>query len=95
MSCASTAAARTGCRRGLPTPTTASDPHIVATGAVEEHVPPSAGRMLRPRSPSVRMGETIDLAPAPRHGEHTDQVLEELGFDTRQVAELREAGVIR
>jgi crotonobetainyl-CoA:carnitine CoA-transferase CaiB-like acyl-CoA transferase len=41
------------------------------------------------------MGEAIDLAPAPAHGEHTDRLLGEIGFDTRQIAELRSARVVR
>jgi hypothetical protein len=39
------------------------------------------------------MGEAIDLAPA--HGEHTDRLLGEIGFDTRQIAALRSARVVR
>lgn len=33
--------------------------------------------------------------PGPKLGEHTDQILAELGFDSGQVAELRDNGVIR
>ena len=71
------------------------DPQVVATGAVEVHHHPAAGRLLRPRAPAERMGEAVDLGPAPMHGEHTDSVLEDLGFDIGEVARLREAGVVR
>jgi crotonobetainyl-CoA:carnitine CoA-transferase CaiB-like acyl-CoA transferase len=44
----------------------------------------------------VKLGETpgrIDSAP-PAFGEHTDQVLEELGYDKEKIARLRREGVV-
>ncbi len=73
----------------------ADDPQIAATGVIEERTHPAAGTYLRPRSPVVRMGEEIDLPPAPRHGEHTAAVLRELGHDNAEIERLREHGVIR
>jgi crotonobetainyl-CoA:carnitine CoA-transferase CaiB-like acyl-CoA transferase len=73
----------------------AGDPQITGTGAVEEHDHPAAGRMLRPRSPVHRMGETIDLGPAPAHGEHTGEILRELDIDAVEFTQLRESGVVR
>jgi crotonobetainyl-CoA:carnitine CoA-transferase CaiB-like acyl-CoA transferase len=32
--------------------------------------------------------------PPPRMGEHTDEILAELGYDRERIAELRRAGVI-
>ena len=72
-----------------------NDPHISDTEAVETHDHPAAGRMLRPRSPVHRMGETIDLTPAPAHGEHTGELLRELGMDAEKITRLRESGVVR
>jgi crotonobetainyl-CoA:carnitine CoA-transferase CaiB-like acyl-CoA transferase len=71
------------------------DPQVVETGMLEEHRHPAAGRMLRPRSPVHRMGESLDLAPAPAHGEHTAELLAELGFAADRIDKLRDAGVIR
>ena len=71
------------------------DPQVVATDMIEEIEHPVAGRMLRPRSPVHRMGESLDLPPAPTHGQHTDEVLAELGLDGAAIAALREAGAIR
>jgi crotonobetainyl-CoA:carnitine CoA-transferase CaiB-like acyl-CoA transferase len=37
----------------------------------------------------------VELArPAPMHAQHTDEVLEELGYDTARRAALRERGAI-
>jgi crotonobetainyl-CoA:carnitine CoA-transferase CaiB-like acyl-CoA transferase len=71
------------------------DPQLAATGAIEEALHPSAGRLLRPRSPAIRMGETIYLSPAPAHAEHTDEILAELGFNAEQLTQLRTSRVIR
>jgi crotonobetainyl-CoA:carnitine CoA-transferase CaiB-like acyl-CoA transferase len=73
----------------------AGDPQVSATGAIEECAHPVAGLLLRPRSPANRMGEAIDLSPAPTLGEHTDDILTELGFDSEQLAQHRSSGVIR
>ena len=44
----------------------------------------------------VRLGELArkPLHPAPRLGEHTDEVLQEIGFATQEIARLRELEVV-
>ena len=52
---------------------------------------------VRYLAPPIRFEKTpasIDRH-APRLGEHTDEVLEELGVDADGIARLRESGVIR
>lgn len=44
--------------------------------------------------PATIEGMELKLDPIPRVGEHTDAILEELGYDARAIAELREDGVV-
>lgn len=56
---------------------------------------PAAGPGLLPASPLAFEGEAPDFSrPAPRAGEHTEEVLAELGYGAGEVARLREAGAI-
>jgi crotonobetainyl-CoA:carnitine CoA-transferase CaiB-like acyl-CoA transferase len=71
------------------------DPQIVHNGSLLELEHPVAGRM-RQAKPAARFdGTPTELTtPPPLHGEHTEQVLAELGYDEAKLASLRAEGVI-
>jgi crotonobetainyl-CoA:carnitine CoA-transferase CaiB-like acyl-CoA transferase len=68
-------------------------PHVAALEIVEQYAHPGAGRLRQARaaarfsitSPAIRHG-------APALGEHTDEVLGEIGCSTQQIAGLRAEG---
>ncbi|NCY17697.1 MAG: hypothetical protein EBX39_13250 [Actinobacteria bacterium] len=70
------------------------DEHAVAMGLFEESEHPVAGHVRLPRHP-VRFGSTPArlTGDAPTLGQHTEEILTELGFADRITA-LREAGAI-
>lgn len=72
-----------------------TDPQIAANKLIVESEHPSLGRMRQPR-PAARFDQTpAELRiPAPRLGEHTDDVLTELGIAREEMATLRTSGVI-
>jgi len=71
----------------------ADDPHARAIGLFEESRHPTAGRLRQPRHPADFSGVRPPLGgPAPLLGEHTDEILRELGLAER-IDELRATGV--
>jgi formyl-CoA transferase/CoA:oxalate CoA-transferase len=73
-----------------------SHPQVAARQAIVEHDHPVAGR-VRTVAPPVVLSETPGAVrrPAPRVGEHTDQVLRErLGMGEAEIARLRQSSVI-
>jgi len=72
------------------------DEHVAANKYFTEYEHPLLGPIAAP-SPIVRMSKTptrIQRA-SPALGEHNDELLGELGYDTTQIAALRDAGAIR
>jgi len=70
------------------------DPQVAALGMLEESTHPTAGPMRQPR-PAARFAATPARtgAPAPTIGQHTDEILAEIGL-REQITSLRAAGVV-
>ncbi len=71
------------------------DPHLVATGffAIEQH--PSEGAIRTMRMPMSWSDSTPDpVRPAPRHGEHSIEVLQQAGYGASEIAQLIAQGVV-
>lgn len=70
------------------------DPHAVAIEMFTEFDHPVTGRTRLPRHPTLFAGTPAALGgPAPALGQHTDEVLTELGLGDR-VDELRSGGIV-
>jgi crotonobetainyl-CoA:carnitine CoA-transferase CaiB-like acyl-CoA transferase len=71
------------------------DPQVVHNDCVFEYDHPTAGK-LRQARPAARFSKTPQAAGRmpPLHGEHTAEVLGELGFDDAALTALRAEGVI-
>jgi crotonobetainyl-CoA:carnitine CoA-transferase CaiB-like acyl-CoA transferase len=69
------------------------DPQTIANGFLREVQYPT-GPIRLPVPPVLFDEEAGDPPPAPDFGEHTDEVLTELGVDATELARLRATGVI-
>jgi crotonobetainyl-CoA:carnitine CoA-transferase CaiB-like acyl-CoA transferase len=74
---------------------TFSDPAVREAAVVEEVEHPVAGRVRLLRSPlGFSSGEAAYRRHAPLPGEHTGEILEELGYSEDEVQRLRGQGVV-
>ena len=70
-------------------------PQVVANAVLREDVHPVGGRMRSPEAIGDFTETPLALQrPAPSLGEHSDEVLSELGIDATAVLELRASGVV-
>ncbi len=88
-------AADVPCARVNSVPEVLSDPQVLANGTVVESELPRTGRTRQPR-PAARFERTPARigAQAPALGEHTDEILRELGLSAAAIADLRAASVV-
>ena len=73
----------------------ASDPQVVATGALLQHEHPRAGTLLQPRHAIRFEGTPVsDVSAAPELAEHTVEILDELGLSESEMHDLAAQGVL-
>ena len=71
------------------------DPQVKAMGALVEFEHPIGGAMRQPRPPGrFSDTETSIFRCSPELGEHTDVVLDEYGFDSNEIQQLRDQGTV-
>jgi crotonobetainyl-CoA:carnitine CoA-transferase CaiB-like acyl-CoA transferase len=70
------------------------DPQVLANGYLRDVTAPSGTTFRMVASPLQFDEEPPDLMRAPDHGEHTDEVLQELGLDMDAILELKVAGAV-
>lgn len=71
-------------------------PQVIARDMVVTAEHPTAGTLRMPGSPVKLSGHTATVRrPPPLLGEHTDEVLAELGYSAADIASLRRRGVVR
>ena len=72
----------------------ASDPQVVANGFIAD-IQDEVGRTLSLVAPPVQFdGARYETRRGPRHGEHTDEVLAEVGYDMDEIIQLKIDGAI-
>jgi crotonobetainyl-CoA:carnitine CoA-transferase CaiB-like acyl-CoA transferase len=69
---------------------------VLAMRLIEELEQPTVGRVRQPR-PAARFDDTAvgEARPAPRIGQHSEEILAELGFDQNAIAGLKNQKVVR
>ncbi|MGI9326308.1 MAG: CoA transferase, partial [Pseudomonadales bacterium] len=72
-----------------------TDPHIRATAMLVESNHPIVGKVRHPRPAAHNLGIELELSPAPKQGEHTKEILKEIGLNDSQIAELVDLGQVR
>lgn len=72
-----------------------ADPHVQARGMVQEIDHPVGGR-IQMLGPAAKLSETPARCsrPSPLYGEHTAEVLREIGYMDKEIQELAESGVV-
>jgi crotonobetainyl-CoA:carnitine CoA-transferase CaiB-like acyl-CoA transferase len=71
------------------------DPHFLARAQFVEHDHPESGPLRLLATPIHTDAGHPRIGPAPSQGEHTDEILDEIGYDDRRISALREQAVVR
>ena len=72
----------------------AHDPSLRASGAVVEVDHPERGKYLSVGNPIKLSDSPTEVTRSPLLGEHTDEVLNQLGYSAADIADLRRQGVL-
>ena len=72
----------------------ADEPSLRATGTVVEIDHPTRGKYLSVGNPIKMSDSPTDVTRSPLLGEHTEEVLAQLGYSAEQVAQLRISGAV-
>jgi formyl-CoA transferase len=72
----------------------ADEPSLRATGTIVEVDHPVRGKYLTVGNPIKLSDSKTDVIRSPLLGEHTDEILQELGYLQKDIVELRTAKVI-
>jgi formyl-CoA transferase len=73
----------------------AADPHYAARGMIEEIVAGDGERLKVPGViPKLSATPGAIRSPAPKLGEHTDEVLRTIGYGSEEIAQLRKKGIV-
>jgi crotonobetainyl-CoA:carnitine CoA-transferase CaiB-like acyl-CoA transferase len=71
-----------------------SDPQVVANGYLQQLKDANGTSFQLVPAPLQFDGESGETRRAPGHGEHTDEVLGELGLDMDRILELKISGAV-
>jgi formyl-CoA transferase len=72
----------------------AAEPSLRATGTIVEVDHPKRGKYLTVGNPIKLSDSATEVTRSPLLGEHTDEVLAELGFGSQEIAGFRSTKVI-
>ncbi len=73
----------------------AEDPQVLAAGLLREIDHPVAGKLRQPRPSAEIFGSLHELSPAPTHGQHTAELLAEIGYEESGIGRLAAEGVVK
>ena len=72
----------------------ADDPSLRASGTIVEVPHPKLGKYLTVGSPIKFSGMDVEVKASPLLGEHTSEVLQDLGYTPEQIKALQEARAV-
>jgi crotonobetainyl-CoA:carnitine CoA-transferase CaiB-like acyl-CoA transferase len=71
-----------------------NDPQVKAMGLVRKIDHPVAGKVLQPRPSAAMFGEELSLSDAPIHGQHSREILKEVGFAESEIETMINGGAV-